>query len=143
MFNCSAAIRELVAADVLDSGLYNAPEHITAADIAPYFDEYKTDRANEGTPVPDDLTVEAYVAVWNEETDAWHARNDRKPATSPEHKRKAMDPQTAIEKLSDLEAFFAQEKNRATGANYAELMDIWFCVHSALDNYRNLTERRI
>jgi len=76
MINCSQEIRDFVAADVYDNGLYEAPKHITAADVSPYYDEYLYARTEEGLPVPDGLTVDIYVAVWNEETDAWHARND-------------------------------------------------------------------
>lgn len=57
---------EFVLDDFTDQGWYDAPAPLALDDIAPYWDEFLQDCRCCGRPVPEDLTPELYVTLWND-----------------------------------------------------------------------------
>lgn len=61
-----ATIYEFVSDDWTDQNWYEEPQPGTVEELAPYWDEFIRDTITSGREIPDGLTLEGYVSIWNE-----------------------------------------------------------------------------
>ena len=59
-------IVDFVTDDFINHCWSDDPEPQTVADFAPYWDEFNRDCLEWGNPVPEGMTVEDYVSIWND-----------------------------------------------------------------------------
>ena len=59
-------IRDFMSDEVQELSYYEEPKKIELSDIAPSFDKWLKDCEVWGIKVPEGLTAEIYVKVWNE-----------------------------------------------------------------------------
>ena len=70
------AIRDFVSADFHEEIYYSGVVHCDIAEIAPYFDEFVDDCKRAKREIPEGLSPELYVGIWNELADAYEENED-------------------------------------------------------------------
>lgn len=59
-------VHDFVTDDWTDQNLYDRPQPGTVEELAPYWDEFIRDQTSTGRKIPKGITLEDYVAIWNE-----------------------------------------------------------------------------
>ena len=57
---------QFVSDDWTDLNWYKHPEPVTVSAVAPYWDEFIQDCVRSGREIPEGLTIDLYVSIWND-----------------------------------------------------------------------------